>query len=592
MDTIGPSSGRRFRWGRSSRGALGPGARRGGTAVDERETRQNGAARRRSDADLVRFLETMPAAFCFLDGRWQFRYVNAEAQRLMGRARTELVGASLWDAFPEMVGSVFETHYRTAATTGRPLTFEASAPATGEGWFEVRVWPGSDGLAVYFLDVTDRRDAEEAARRATARSALLARVSAELAGQLDMVSALGRLAELVVPVLADGCIVTLVDREGRARDVGSWHGDPSRRRLMHRYARLRLDTLPGTSPVARALLAGTPVTESVDAVLGLMPDGPARDLLLALAPATAVVLPLTAEARTVGVLTLYQDAGRVLTDEDAETARQVAGEAARAIARVHRQSQQAQLAEALQRSLLTEPPTIAGAEVVTRYVPAAEAARVGGDWYDAFLQRDGSLVVVIGDVVGHDTAAAAAMGQLRGLLRGIAHYSGAGPAEVLRGLDEAIVRMHDETLATAAVARFERDGAGGRRMRWANAGHPPPIVLAEDGTVTVLGEELGDLMLGIDPRAVRSERVVPVPPGATVLMHTDGLVERRDSTLDDGLDTLAAHLKELAGSPLEELCDSLLRRMLRGIPQDDVALVAVRLADPDPDEAGTTGHDG
>src|SRR5215207_234084 len=472
MDTIGPSSGRRFRWGRSNSGALGPGARRGGTAVDEREIRQNGAARRRSDADLVRFLETMPAAFCFLDGRWRFRYVNAEAQRLMGRARTELVGASLWDAFPEMVGSVFETHYRTAATTGRPLTFEASAPATGEGWFEVRVWPGSDGLAVYFLDVTDRRDAEEAVRRATARTALLARVSAELAGQLDMVSALGRLAELVVPVLADGCIVTLVDREGRARDVGSWHGDPSRRSLMHRYAQLRLDTLPGTSPVARALLAGTPVTESVDAVLGLMPDGPARDLLLALAPATAVVLPLTAEARTVGVLTLYQDAGRVMTDEDAETARQVAAEAARAIARVHRQSQQAQLAEALQRSLLTDPPELGRTAVVVRYVPAAEAARVGGDWYDAFLQRDGSLVVVIGDVVGHDTAAAAAMGQLR-------------------GLDEAIVGMHEETLATAALARFECDAHGGRHLRWTNAGHPPPIVVAADGTVTVLGGEFG-----------------------------------------------------------------------------------------------------
>jgi serine phosphatase RsbU (regulator of sigma subunit) len=565
---------------------------RGGTAVDDREIRQDGAARRRSDADLVRFLETMPAAFCFLDGGWRFRYVNAEAQRLMERTRAELVGASLWETFPEMVGSVFETHYRTAAATGRPLSFEAPAPATGEGWFEVRVWPGSDGLAVYFLDVTDRRDAEEAVRRATARTALLARVSAELSGQVDMLSALGRLAELVVPVLADSCIVTLVDREGRARDVGSWHGDPARRPLIDRYAQVRLDTLPGTSPVARALLAGTPVTESVDAVLGLMPDGPARDLLLALSPATAVVLPLTAEARTVGVLTLYQDAGRVMTEEDRETARQVAAEAARAVARVHRQSQQAQLAEALQRSLLTDPPAVGRASVVVRYVPAAEAARVGGDWYDAFLQRDGSLVVVIGDVVGHDTAAAAAMGQLRGLLRGIAHYSGAGPAEVLRGLDEAIVHMHDDTLATAAVARFERDGAGGRQMRWANAGHPPPIVLAEDGTVTVLGDELGDLMLGIDPTAERSEHVVPVPPGAIVLMHTDGLVERRDSTLDDGLDMLAAHLKELAGTPLEELCDGLLRRMLRGIPQDDVALVAVRLADPDPEEAGTTPWNG
>ncbi|TFV67940.1 UNVERIFIED_ORG: GAF domain-containing protein [Bacillus sp. AZ43] len=533
----------------------------------------------------------MPAAFLFLDAAWHLRYVNGEAERLLGRPRAQILGESLWEAFPQVVGTPFEAGYRTAAETGNPLTFEARSPGPRPGWFEVRVWPGADGLAVYVLDVTDRRDAEEAARRATARTALLARVSAELADQQDTLSALARLAELVVPVLTDACIVTLVDREGRARDVGSWHGDPARRPLMERYARIRLDTLPGTSPVARALQAGTPLTESVDAVLALMPPGPARDLLAALAPATAVVLPLTAGARTVGVLTLYLDAGRVMTPEDGDTARQVAAEAGRAIARVHRQSQQAQLAEALQRSLLTDPPELTGTDVVVRYVPAAEAARVGGDWYDAFLQRDGSLVVVIGDVVGHDTAAAAAMGQLRGLLRGIAHYSGAGPAGVLRGLDEAIAQMHDETLATAAVARLEPDGSGGRLLRWANAGHPPPVVVAPDGAVTVLGGEMGELMLGIDPTAHRSESTVPLPPGATVLLHTDGLVERRQSTLDEGTAALVGHLGELAGTPLAELCDGLLRRMLRGIPQDDVALVALRVADP-PEESGTTEPDG
>jgi PAS domain S-box-containing protein len=541
-----------------------------------------------SGADLVRFLESMPAAFCFLDAQWRFRYVNAEAERLMCHPRARLVGRSLWEVFPSMLGSVFETHYRAAAATGCPMTFEASLPGTGGGWFEVRMWPGSDGVAVYVLDVTDRRDAEEAARRATARTGLLARVGAELSDQLDTLSALGRLAELVCPVLTDGCIVTLVDREGRARDVGSWHRDPARRALVDRYAQIRLDTLPGTSPVAQALTAGTPVTESVDAVLGLMADGPARDLLTAWAPATAVVLPLTAEARTVGVLTLYQDAGRAMTGEDMDLARQVAAEAGRAIERVHRQNQQAQLAEALQRSLLTDPPALSGSSVVVRYVPAAEAARVGGDWYDAFLQRDGSLMVVIGDVVGHDTAAAAAMGQLRGLLRGIAHYSSAGPAEVLRGLDEAIVEMHDQTLATAAIARFECDGRGGRSLRWANAGHPPPLLMAADGTVTVLGGEIGDLMLGVDPTAVRTESVVPLPAGATVLLHTDGLVERRDSTLDEGTAAVTRHLRELVGSPLDELCDGLLRRMLRGTPQDDVALVAVRLGRTHPGGAGTT----
>jgi serine phosphatase RsbU (regulator of sigma subunit) len=546
-----------------------------------------------SGADLARFLETMPAAFCFLDAHWRFRYMNVEAERLISRPREGLVGETLWEAVPRMLGSVFESHCRTAVATGRPTAFEASCTGPRESSFEVRVWPGSDGLAVYVVDVTQRRVAEEAARRATARAALLTTVRAELSGQLDTLSALGRLAELVVPVLTDGCIVTLVDREGHPRDVGSWHGDPVRRALVDRYARIRLDTLPGTSPVARALTAGRPVTEPVEAVLDQMPDGPARDLLTALAPATAVALPLPAEGRTVGVLTLYQDAGRVMTDEDMDTARQVAEEAGRAIVRVHRQNQQAQLTEALQRSLLTDPPEITGSAVVVRYVPAAEAARVGGDWYDAFLQRDGSLVVVIGDVVGHDTAAAAAMGQLRGLLRGIAHYSSAGPAEVLRGLDEAIAQMHRETLATAAIARFECDGTGGRRLRWANAGHPRPMLLAPDGTVTVLGGVIGDLMLGVDPTAVRTESVVPVPPGTTVLLHTDGLVERRGSTLDEGIAALACRLRDLTGTPLEELCDRLLRGMLRGTPQDDVALVAVRIADTcAPAGAGTAAAHG
>jgi PAS domain S-box-containing protein len=530
----------------------------------------------------VRFLEAMPAAFCFLDPQWRFRYVNVEAERLMGRPRGQLVGESVWVAFPRTVGSVFEEACREAVSTGRSMTFEAPCPGAREGWFEVRVWPDSDGLAVYVLDATDRRDAEEAARRATARTALLAQVSTELAGELDTESALGRLAQLVVPVLADGCIVTVVDRKGRARDVGSWHADPARRGLMGEYTQVRLDSLPGTSPVAQALRAGTPITESVDAVVRLMRPGPSRDLLVALGPATAVVLPLTAETRTVGVLTLYLDAGRVLGGEDLETAGRVAAEAGRAVARVHRQSQQAQLVEDLQRSLLTDPPEMGDTAIVVRYVPAAEAARVGGDWYDAFPQRDGTPVIVIGDVVGHDTAAAAAMGQLRALLRGIAHYSGAGPVEVLRGLDEAIAGMHTDTLATAAVARLEPcsagDGSTGSVLRWANAGHPPPIVTAPDGTVTVLGGGLGDLMLGVDCTADRLESVVELVPESTVLMYTDGLIERRGSSLDEGLARLVGELGELAGEPLESLCDALLERMLQDTPQDDVALVAVRLA--------------
>jgi serine phosphatase RsbU (regulator of sigma subunit) len=296
-----------------------------------------------------------------------------------------------------------------------------------------------------------------------------------------------------------------------------------------------------------------------------------------------VVLPLTTEGRTFGVLTLYLDDGRTLSDEDLDTARQVAAEAGRAVARVHRQSEQAQLAEALQRSLLTEPRAMGDVQIVVRYVPAAEAARVGGDWYDAFPQRDGTPVLVIGDVVGHDTAAAAAMGQLRALLRGIAHFSGAGPAEVLRGLDEAIADMHTDTLATAAIVRIEPATDGSSRLRWANAGHPPPLLLGPDRATTVLGGPIGDLMLGVDCTAARFEAVRELAPGSTVLLYTDGLVERHGSTLDVGTARLCELLRELAGKPLEELCDALLEKMLHGRRQDDVAIVAVRLPLPHPE---------
>jgi serine phosphatase RsbU (regulator of sigma subunit) len=173
------------------------------------------------------------------------------------------------------------------------------------------------------------------------------------------------------------------------------------------------------------------------------------------------------------------------------------------------------------------------------------------------------------------------MGQLRGLLRGIAHHSGADPREVLRGLDEAVTAMHTGTLATAVVARLEGlDGPGCVRLRWANAGHPAPFVVSAEGRVRALGGPIGDLLLGIDPTAERAESVVDLPPGATVLLYTDGLVERRDSTLDAGLARLGRGLAELAGSPPAQLCDALLARMLPGTPQDDVALLAVTVLPP------------
>jgi serine phosphatase RsbU (regulator of sigma subunit) len=173
------------------------------------------------------------------------------------------------------------------------------------------------------------------------------------------------------------------------------------------------------------------------------------------------------------------------------------------------------------------------------------------------------------------------MGQLRGMLRGIAYRDGVGPAAVLADLDAAIQGLATGTMATAAIARIEQTrserAAGLTRIRWSNAGHPPPLLLHHDGRVEELAGHRAELMLGVDHQTLRTEREVTVRRGSTLLLYTDGLVEDRHLPLDEGMARLRTALAELAREPLDVLCDGLLDRLRPQALQDDVALVAIRL---------------
>lgn len=614
----------RIRWigarGQALAGPDGGAARLIGAASDTTAVQDQ-------EARVARVLETMPTAFYQLDREWRFSYANGEALRLLSAARDDIIGGVVWELFPATVGSDFEVYYREAVSSGEPATFEAYYPPPLDGWYEIRVWPTPDGLSVYFVEISERRATQVALTAANRRAALLAEVTRALSETLDAEEAVGRFARLVVPELGDWCIVTLVEGTGAdtttgssarpsgwrrgLRDVAWWHADPAGRPLVERYTEVRLDALTDASFVAQALLGERPVVvprDAASAISAILEPGPARESFLELDADSAVVMPLRGRGRTVGLLTVFRGRARGgFTAAEVGVIEDVAGRAGLALDNARLYGGQRELAEQLQRSMMTAPPEPDHLHVAVRYVPAAEAAQVGGDWYDAFLQPEGATMVVIGDVVGHDTAAAAAMGQIRSILRGIAMATQAAPAALLRQVDEAMEGLQLGTTATVLVARLEQTpderAQGTTRLRWSSAGHPPPLVIAHEltaeqqtrpaapATAQVLWGPQPNLLLGLDVATERDETVLSLPRGTTVLLYTDGLVERRGEVLDDGVGRLAAVLGELVNDdlPLEELCDTLLERMLPDRPEDDVALVAVRLHPEDrprPAEAG------
>jgi PAS domain S-box-containing protein len=313
-------------------------------------------------------------------------------------------------------------------------------------------------------------------------------------------------------------------------------------------------------PVWRALRSGRTVTAD-DEVFWHADGHPV--------PVEIIAVPTVEDGAVSGVVVSFRD----LTD------RLAAQRQAAELARVREQAAaQRALSDRLQAALLTPPPAHPELEVAVRYHPAVHDAHVGGDWYDAFLQPGGELVVVIGDVVGHDSRAAATMGQLRGLLRAIA-YGDEGPlGAVLTRVEHAARGLGVAAMATALVARLCPLGSGAHELRWSSAGHLPPVLLAPDGTSRVLATA-PDLLLGVQPDARRAEHRAVLPAGTTLLLFTDGLVERRRADLDAGTERLRAAVADLGRAPLEELCDTVLSRLVPGAGEDDVALLAVRARD-------------
>ena len=308
---------------------------------------------------------------------------------------------------------------------------------------------------------------------------------------------------------------------------------------------------------------------------------------------SSLSLPLSQDDQVIGGLNLYaRDVAAF--GSDARTAAAAFAQQAvlmldylgRLYAERAAHAQERQVSATLQRSLLPVLPRLPGITTAARYLVGSGQAQVGGDWYDVFALPDGAIGIAVGDVMGHDLAAAAAMGQLRSVLRSYA-YEGSSPSVVLDRLDRLVQDFEMAQLATAIYGRLILD-VDEAMLLFANAGHLPPLLVSPDGTVTALRRRIAPLIGVAAPgQTLRGEGAVVLPTGSLLVLYTDGLVETRRRDVDEGLARLSEVLAGLPeGIEPDKACDHVLGQLLAEGHEDDVVLFIVRVDGSRPGRGG------
>ncbi|WP_433360915.1 PP2C family protein-serine/threonine phosphatase [Actinoplanes sp. CA-142083] len=288
----------------------------------------------------------------------------------------------------------------------------------------------------------------------------------------------------------------------------------------------------------------------------------------------AVCAPLPGESgAATGALLLAWDEPRNFYVFDRAVVATLALYVGQALDRAVKHDARAAITEALQQAMISQLPHVDDYDVAA-YYRAADAQRVGGDWYDVIPGPHDRLALVIGDVVGHDPAAAARMGQLRNMLRAYLVDRREPPSTLLRRLDAANHALGEPTMATAVVAFLDRAPQGGHRLRWSNAGHPPPVLIEPTGEVRSLTGN--DTLLGARRNTPRHTYTAALPPGSTLLLHTDGLVETRKHSIDEGFARLHRRLRRHDAENPRDLLNHVAGEMACEC-SDDIAMLAIRV---------------
>ena len=505
-----------------------------------------------------------------VNGRWL--EVNDALCELLDRSQTQLLRQPLWD----LVHPADREHERDAVRrllSDRPL-FDQSEKRfvrpSGEvvhAIVSVSLTADShdrpQGYIWQVVDVTEQRLAE--AERA-------ARVEAEA-----VVQTIGKLQQVTEAALMhlelDELLDLLVER------VGEGFGADVVRILLRDHDDDELFTVGAAAGLDRE--AGTRVElggaldEVVDrgmpVTLHELRPGAGLDHAMEEANVSSLMAsPLTVKGRVAGVVEVGVRGARRFTLEDESLLMLMADRAGLAIEHARAYERELSNVEMLQRSLLPDRlPALDGIQVAARYMPGG--ADVGGDWYDAIPLEGGRLGAAMGDVVGHGIGAAALMGQLRHAMRAYA-LEGHSPAGVLDQLDRVVRSLDGSQMATLLYLVVEEDHS---TVTFSSAGHVPPLVISPEGEAEYL-ETAPNPPLGVFESPTHKEMTARLEPGSTIVLYTDGLVEERGVSIDQGLEALRLAASQDPCHP-DELCDRLVDSMLAiHTANDDIAVLALR----------------
>jgi PAS domain S-box-containing protein len=559
------------------------------TRAEAREADQRAAALQESEARTRLVLDSAPDAFITLDRDGVILSWNSAAERLFGWASAEAIGVP-------MRALVIPPEFRDLHDERRRALVDASSVVATER-FDVEFvrrdgtrFPGE--ATVSKIEIKGEpivsgfiRDVSERARQEAEREALM-REQAARAEAERVTDLVGRVTRLVDAALASGTldeILSTLVREVR----GVLEADAATIMLAEEDERLTVrasaSTDAGGGPPgdgsAQTIAFGEGFAGRValerEAMLihGPSPEDLPDPGLWGPGVDSVIGVPLLADDEVTGVLVAGVASPRRFSADDLALLRLAADRVALALLHARLYEREHRIAETLQRSLLPDVlPKPPGLKVAARYEPAASEAEVGGDWYDVIPMPGGSVGLVMSDVAGKGLKAASMVGRLRSALRAYA-LEGHDAGRVVEQLNRLV--WTDGTDGQMATLLFVIIDPNTSRMHWVNAGHPAPLLVAQDGTPRFL-EGGGSVPLGVLPFPTYEQTSAPMHPGSTVVLYTDGLIERPGENLDDGMEQLAAEVRGNAEDP-ERLCDHLLRTLLPVTgATDDVALLALR----------------